>query len=386
MLIKTFEGFNISDAMKRVKRELGPEAVILSTQEKPVEDGRCKVVEVRAAAPNSYSKASASNPQSVVRLDQEKVHYKIDRLEYKAEKILQSVIDEKPQERLFDQLREIKQLLSVGQDLPRATIQVPPPLEGLFQQLMISGVSHQYLVELKRYLTESRSDQPSGNLLSEEDYRSAAMRWVLRKIAILPFKEPQSGRTDVHLFVGPTGSGKTTCVAKLAALYKKHGAEVCLLSFNKLKIGASDQLKLYSKIIGCEHKTIESVKDLHNELLAQRNAPVVLIDSQGLNPRAAVDVAELSELTQSDIPIDTHLVLSATEKTLLIDRAISYFGSIGLNSLLFTKLDGCWSLGDLFNMSVKWSLPLSFFSTGQKVPDRFELATKERVIENIFAL
>ncbi|MBF0441246.1 MAG: flagellar biosynthesis protein FlhF, partial [Oligoflexales bacterium] len=98
------------------------------------------------------------------------------------------------------------------------------------------------------------------------------------------------------------------------------------------------------------------------------------------------NLSDLNAIKDLNIPVDFHLVLSITEKENQMDMVIRRFSEIGISSLIFTKIDETWSYGEIFNLSTKWSIPLSYFGIGQKIPEEIERASRERVCERIFGL
>lgn len=112
----------------------------------------------------------------------------------------------------------------------------------------------------------------------------------------------------------------------------------------------------------------------------------MLIDTAGVSPKNPAAITALSELKANGMPVDFHLCLSATSKESQVEQEIRAFLNLGINSLIFSKLDESWAFGEIFNASRKWSIPLSFFSIGQQIPDDIERSTRERVIERIFGL
>jgi flagellar biosynthesis protein FlhF len=381
MLIKTFEGLSVPDAMKAVKKELGPDAVILSTKEKFQENGKLKTVEVKAA---THMKSFTDDREH----GDDKVHFRLDRLEYLNEKILEKINYDFFYEKMFDHLREIKLILSSNK-INESDQNFPSKMAQLYEILYLNGIEKDYLFEIFQFLknVEEEKKEEIGHFSSiEEFYRSESISWMLKKIKIFSPDKDLKGKTQIHLFIGPSGSGKTTLVQKLSSYLKTKQKSVLLVSFDTLKVGGNEPLRIYSKILGCEYKTLESAKDLHNLVLEYRNIDYIIVDSLGKNPKCYSDLDELKDFKSLDLPILFHLVLSILEKNLELNRAIHYFGKVGLDSLSFSRLDSSMAFGDLFNLSYKWSIPLNYFSTGQKIPDHFEKASKERIIEKIFGL
>ena len=195
------------------------------------------------------------------------------------------------------------------------------------------------------------------------------------------------GTTSVHAFVGPTGIGKTTTVAKLASLFRrKDNLKVLLLSYDDYRLAASEQLRIYSKIIDSPFETISRLDELPSILDKYKNIEMVLIDTAGRSPKSASMIKDLEYFKSCPVSVDVHLVLSTTDKEMQLDRTIRSFSPVGIQSLIFSKLDESWSYGEIFNMSSKWSLPLSYFAIGQKIPDDIERSSRERVVERIFGV
>jgi flagellar biosynthesis protein FlhF len=130
---------------------------------------------------------------------------------------------------------------------------------------------------------------------------------------------------------------------------------------------------------------IEGVADIERVVNEHDDAQFIFIDTAGRSPKRN-KLEDLMSFKNLNVPLDFHLVLSATDKEQQMDRTIRSFLSLGLSSLVFTKLDETWSYGEIFNLSQKWSVPLRYFGTGQGVPEDIEWASKERVIERIFGL
>ena len=112
----------------------------------------------------------------------------------------------------------------------------------------------------------------------------------------------------------------------------------------------------------------------------------VLVDTAGRSPKSKGNLKDLLTLKKMERPIDFHLVMSLTEKETQMDRTIRSFSKVGIQSFLFSKLDETWSYGNIFNLTQKWGVPLSYFGIGQKIPENIERATRERVVERIFGL
>jgi flagellar biosynthesis protein FlhF len=145
-------------------------------------------------------------------------------------------------------------------------------------------------------------------------------------------------------------------------------------------------MRVLCKIIGVPFATVNSPEEIAAIVAAKRDLELVLVDTGGVSPKNPDQIEQLATLKTSSMPFDFHLCLSITDKEQQMDAAIRAFSVIGLNSIMFSKLDESWSFGEIYNLSKKWGLPLSFFSIGQDIPDDIERATRERVIEKLFGL
>lgn len=219
-----------------------------------------------------------------------------------------------------------------------------------------------------------------------EFYLNAAIREVFRQVQITGSWQTEAGEQSITALVGPTGVGKTTTIAKIAAKLKSEGKHVALISMDTFRIAAADQLRVYAKILDCPFAEVSDVAELQSAIQKYNDADYILIDTAGRSYRAPNQMNDLKAMNQMAIPIHFHMVLASTMKQRDMDENIKAFRFLSLESLLFTKLDESWSFGEIFNCNVRSKLPLSYFTTGQKVPDDLETASKERVVERLFRL
>lgn len=387
MDVKTFEGMTMSDAMKAVKKELGKDAVILTTKERPIEGGRSKIYEVRATSPANKMEHKGLDNQ---RLDAQSS--KMTLLETRLNGLIERTPTIEDLNRLESGLFEVKMLLLEALRKKEGGVleNLPEDLASIYHQLSVMGVEEVHCGALISYLNSLPKDETNKLPSAAERldfYRSNAIRWMLKRIKVAPKWNTTSGSVTVHAFVGNSGAGKSTAVAKLAAMKKKEGCNnVLVIGADTKKINGSENLRVLSKLIGVNYLSVDDLSDIKKIILENRNAEIILIDTAGTNPRSEKDVGEFKLLNSLGFPVDVHLVLPLTEKQLQLDRAIRSFSPIGLSSLIFTRMDECWTYGDIYNMSQKWGVPLSFFSTGQNIPGAIERASRERVIERIFSL
>lgn len=393
MQVKTFEALTLKDAIKQIKKEFGSEAVIVSTREKPIAGAsRGSVVEVTAAIPESHR--AGGSGRSITPTSPE-LNHAIEKLTSIESRISHNHAN-LPSKSQFHSvetgLSEIKQLLLESlRDKDGSTLQnIPSHLVNLDRSLRSMGVEEIHVVSLIKYLRALPIPDDvakNGPEALEEHGRSQAMRWMLKRLKIAPRWTLMAGTQSVQAFVGPAGSGKTSVIAKIAAQYvSRENAKVAIFSCDTKRLAATEQLRLYAKILGIPFVAISSPQEIAERALEHRDRELILVDTAGRNTKNESDLSEFADLRSKQIPVDMHLVLSATEKATQLDRAVRCFAPLGLQSLIFSRLDESWTFGDVFNLGTKWSLPLSFFSLGPQIPEDLERATRERVIERIFGL
>jgi flagellar biosynthesis protein FlhF len=180
--------------------------------------------------------------------------------------------------------------------------------------------------------------------------------------------------------VGPTGVGKTTTIAKLAALAYKQGISVALITIDTFRIGAVAQLSTYSGIMDMPMAIASTPDDLAKAIDAHADKQLIFIDTAGRNPQDQ-RIQEMKAFLEVNPAIETHLCLSATTRDKELTQAVSRFGVLPISSMLFTKLDESMSFGCIVNTHLRTKMPLSYFTTGQRVPEDIETATPQRVAD-----
>ncbi|MCE9680032.1 flagellar biosynthesis protein FlhF [Shewanella sp. AS1] len=181
----------------------------------------------------------------------------------------------------------------------------------------------------------------------------------------------------VVAFVGPTGVGKTTSIAKLAARFVAyHGSDqVALITTDHYRIGAYEQLATYGKIMGCPVKQANDFEELEQVLYQLRNRKLVLIDTAGMGQRDMRLFKQLDDLTaNSRLPIRSYLVLSATSQRRVLEDTVKQFTRIPLSGAILTKLDESVALAPALSVLIENGLPLSYITDGQRVPEDMQVA------------
>ncbi|RUO30251.1 flagellar biosynthesis protein FlhF [Aliidiomarina soli] len=187
----------------------------------------------------------------------------------------------------------------------------------------------------------------------------------------------------VVALVGPTGVGKTTTIAKLAARYAQMHSpdDVALVTTDTFRIAASEQLQTYARIIGCPIKVAKDAEELNAVLLQFRQRKLVLIDTAGMGQRDLRLSEQLATLMDNTrLKIRPYLVLSSTAQAPVQNEIVRQFKKIPLCGCIFTKLDESLSLGEVLSTAINNGLPISYLTDGQQVPEDIHIADAKTLV------
>jgi flagellar biosynthesis protein FlhF len=199
-----------------------------------------------------------------------------------------------------------------------------------------------------------------------------------------PINKTKTTGPHVVALIGPTGVGKTTTIAKLAAnlmLREKH--RVGLITIDTYRIAAIDQLKRYADIIGSQLKVVGSAEEMRSAVKAMNECDFVLIDTAGRSPNDTLKLNELKSFLAAAGPQEVHLVLSTTANQESVELAMDKFGDVRFDKIIFTKLDEAAHVGTVLNVAKKTNRALSYVTIGQDVPDDIEVARGRRIAQLI---
>ena len=381
MMIKSFEGGDMNDALRKVKKELGPDAVILSSRktERSGPSGTPGVV-VTAGLPQMDPPWARDLPGAPEEAP--------DGVRLSEMDALREVIARMEREWGPGSSREIQGLLARAGHLSGGLLSpaLPPfdPVEEARKILAASGFPEEEqedLLEAFRLLSYQPVDWNSPQV------QSLLQFLVAQKLDVagsLFSGERTSDRPQVILFVGPTGVGKTTTIAKIAAmLVARQRRPVGLVNLDTYRIGAVEQLRIYGDLMGVPVEVVSSPSRLSGAIGHLRESEIILVDSAGRSEGGADELAPFLSVLGSGgaWEFKSVLVVSATQKSDDLNRTLHRFAKIRPEALVVTKVDETGSLGSLYPLLAHSRIPVAYVGTGQKVPEDIELAHGGRLAQ-----
>lgn len=251
------------------------------------------------------------------------------------------------------------------------TPHVPEDLFNHYLKLIENQVSDDLACEIVNNVKKSIRPEHA----SQNDFVREKLAEQLEKLIPVsgPIQRTKKEGPHIVALIGPTGVGKTTTIAKLAAnLQLREQQRVGLITIDTYRIAAIDQLKKYADIIGSTLKVVSSPEDLREAIAAMWMCDFILIDTAGRSPNDALKLNELKNFIAAANPDEVHLVLSSTASQQCVELAISRFGDVRADKIIFTKLDEAMHVGVMLNVVRKVNKSLSYVTTGQDVPDDIE--------------
>ncbi|SDQ74228.1 flagellar biosynthesis protein FlhF [Paraburkholderia tuberum] len=234
------------------------------------------------------------------------------------------------------------------------------------------------------------------NLPEEVDTMDGGMDWVRSVLeSNLPVMEDEDAlmeRGGVFALMGPTGVGKTTTTAKLAArcVMRFGASKVALLTTDSYRIGGHEQLRIFGKILGVSVHAVKDSADLQLALSELRNKHIVLIDTIGMSQRDRLVSDQIAMLSRAGQPVQRLLLLNATSHGDTLNEVVQAYQRAPdqqpLAGCILTKLDEATNLGGVLDTVIRYKLPVHYVSTGQKVPENLYVATKKFLIKSTFCI
>ena len=254
-----------------------------------------------------------------------------------------------------------------------------------FQNLVRNGIEKKYAVQLLKQAGFSLSRQDHTNQAKIVESIAVEMMQNLRVENFLDFQPGDQQR--VYAIVGPTGVGKTTTLAKIAAqAILNRNLRVGLINVDSYKVAASDQLATYAKILNVPFRLASTAQELERALSEFKPLDLVLIDTAGRSQKDSESLAAMKALLDGVAHLKSILIMSATTRDQDLYDILNRFRVYHPSGIAFSKLDEASVFGCIYNIAVKSHIPLAYFTVGQRVPEDIESASKERVVDLILDL
>lgn len=282
-----------------------------------------------------------------------------------------------PSADLTKRLDAIERMLADLGRRQHTSSEVPADLLGTYDRLVAAEVDE----AIARHLVDRLAQQtPGGRPADPAAARLSLLRLVETELRCGGPIRIEPGTRKVVALVGPTGVGKTTTLAKLAANFRlRDGVRTGLVTVDTYRIAAVDQLRTYAEIIDLPMKVVTSPAEMRTALDELAGLDLVLIDTAGRSPRDAEQIAELADLIAAARPDETHLVLSLTAGRKTLSQSVARFQAVDPTAVILTKLDEADGPGAILGLARDGGPPVSYVTTGQDVPDDIEPARPDRI-------
>jgi flagellar biosynthesis protein FlhF len=413
MKMLTFTGKSPSEALKKAKMEIGDEGMLIETREvRKKALGREGLYEIVIGVDDNTVITDYARPkkpltsQQPVKDESKDVLFDISNAAEQISKISQVTDPFAAYEKKSDyvtpvveplELKEIKSEINKLADKvkiiqnmfwdeksPDLSSQIPPEFSEIYRLASQSGMNKEHLDMLMQVTLEHMPLKMRENSATVKRY----FQTILRKmVPIRKESMPSIGAKKVIMLVGPTGVGKTTSIAKLAARYsylleKKY--KVGLVVLDTYRIGAVEQLMQYARMMKLGIETVVDPPEFSSALDSLKYCDCILIDTMGSSPYDKGKIEKIYECLHSNTThyeIDVVLVMPSSIK--YDDLKITYdnFSSLGIDTLMFTKLDETRGFGNIFSLSYETKKPISYFSVGQEVPEDLVVASSDFLVE-----
>lgn len=375
MTVKKYSSTSIRSAIAMVKKELGEDALILSTKRLPKlpnDPYKGDIFQIEAMPPDPDA------PEKEDLLQAELPDLSVDE---SPSFTGTSIASPTGWEILQKELGGIKEMLySVNHsEVFSELLQTHPAVFSIYSRLIKTGLSEK---RVQMIIAQSLAET-AGSITDPSDYSKLVYKKLLSIARVqTPFYHTTAGSPGIIAFVGPTGVGKTTTIAKLAAkLHIEKKKKVGLISIDNYRIGAFDQLKTYSAIIGLPCIPAFTKEDLVKALNKLGGMDYILVDTAGQSHLDNKRLSELRTIMSLDCDFSTQLVISAATGRLDMKEFVESFQLLNPSGYIFSKVDETKRRGGIIDQLIEYQLPVSFLTNGQEVPEDLIVASGKHILQ-----
>ena len=411
MKILTFTGRTPSEALKKAKMEVGDEGMLIETREVQKKAlGKEALYEIvigieEDMIPSTYVKQKPLTQQRPVKNESQEILYDISnaakqisqisdvttpQFEYGEKNQSQTPYEPKELKDIKSEINKLGDKVKIIQNMfwdeksPDIESQIPAEFAEIYRLASQSGMNKEHLDALMKITLEHMPFKMKENSSAVKRY----FQTILRKMVPIRLETPPNvGTKKVIMLVGPTGVGKTTSIAKLAARYsflmqKKY--KVGLVVLDTYRIGAVEQLMQYARMMKLGIETVVDPPEFSSALESLKYCDYILIDTMGSSPydKGKIEkIYECLEANNTEYNVDVVLVMPSSIKYEDLKVTYDNFASLGVDTLMFTKLDETMGFGNIFSLAYETKKPISYFSVGQEVPEDLVRASSDFLVE-----
>lgn len=408
MKILTFSGTTPAEALKKAQLEVGEEAMLIETREVQKKSlGKSALYEIVVGVEEDVipkPKAKIEEPlmkQRPLAQKSSDVLYNISEAAKQISKIAEVTEEERPVrqapaaesedlkkikeeiEKLGDKVKLIQNMFW-DEKSPKTSAPIPPEFAEIYRLAQESGMNQAHLDEIMHLTLEHMPSKMRESSETVKRYFQVLMR---KMVPVRLETPPKNGGKKVIMLVGPTGVGKTTSIAKLAARFsylldKKY--KVGLVVLDTYRIGAVEQLMQYARMMKLGIETVVDPPEFSSALNALRYSDYILIDTMGSSPYDKGKIEKIYECLRSndtEYSVDVVLVMPSSIKYDDLKATYDNFSPLGIDTMMFTKLDETRGFGNIFSLVYETKVPISYFSVGQEVPEDLTVATSDFLVD-----
>lgn len=414
MKTMAFTGETPAEALKKVQEKLGDDAMVVSTKEirkktlahsalyevvavvdestKPaIKPARLNTVEDDVLFTISETAKQISEIANVANLPVRSAPKPADQTQPKP--VVQTIIKDQVEikeiqkeiVKLADRIKLIQNMVWDKDSSNRCNQMIPPEFAEIYRVSKQSGVLAEHLEELMRLTVEHMPMNMRQNSEMIRRYFNVILRKMIPVRVESRLNKPNK---KVMMLVGPTGVGKTTTLAKLAARFAfklSDQYKVGVITLDTYRIGAVDHLMYYAKMMRLGIESVQDPVDFTQALQSLKHCDYILIDTAGSSQHDKEKIAHIRKFldSQNHTAIDVNLVVSAGSKLDDLRDIYKNYSPLGIDTIILTKIDETAAIGNIFSFVYETKKPLSYFTTGQEVPDDLLVADSDVFVSNM---
>jgi flagellar biosynthesis protein FlhF len=409
MKIKKFTAPTLKEVTEIMKKELGPNAIVLNTRKIPatgklnflnrqmfeITGAIDEAIPPRGSDAGNHSSSSFNNylrntqsegeDMSVDSLKKVADHFEQRASRQRQERKEGDLHQQAALHTLQDEMADVKESLREISDHLRYVKMpaLPEALKRSYVTLVDRGVDEQIAAELLQSVYAKLTDDQMADTSFVEN---VLLNNIADMVRTIETKSSSEVKPRVIVLVGPTGVGKTTTIAKIAAINKIFNKlNVGIISADTYRLGAIEQMRVFADVAEIPFEVVYTPEEMKIAMDKFKSKDVIYVDTVGRSQRNEKELHDLGELVNAAEPHEVHLVLNASTNDKTSAEMIRHFSTLSPNRLIISKLDEAALLGGIANVAREHSLPISFVTTGQVVPDDLLVPTPRQIASMIYS-